>query len=294
MAWRDVVIVTLLTLLVVAGWILLQTSDPSDTRTAGARLPALSDADALHELLTDPDLDPRIVAALESLQRQLAAGRVEQQKLSRQLAELQVAMYSVNELTEPATTAADAATETQADESSPQFGPSGRGRVTRERLIAAGFAPHQAEDILSRADEIAMERLQLQYQAQREGWLRSRDYVEAMREIPSIRQALTEEYGERAYDRYLYASGRPNRLVVNDVFRNSPAAGAGLQNGDRIIALAGERIYSERDLRQVATRGSAGESVPVIVERAGSQFEVYLPRGPLGIRTGRDYQPPDP
>ncbi|MDH3643440.1 MAG: PDZ domain-containing protein, partial [Gammaproteobacteria bacterium] len=167
-----------------------------------------------------------------------------------------------------------------------------RGAVSEERLIAAGFAADQASEIVGRADAIAMQRLNTQYQAAREGWMDTDRYREAMSALPDVREELTASYGDDAYDRYLYASGRPNRLVVRDVLQDSPAGAAGLQAGDTVLAMADERIYSTRDLMAVASSGSEGETVPLVVQRGDVTFELYVPRGPLGIRGGRGFEAP--
>jgi hypothetical protein len=232
----------------------------------------------------DPDLDPRVAEVLQRLQDELDAQKRAQRALRAELGVLgsEAPLGANNDAAlQPAKDAPDKVT---AD--STAFGHSlGRGQSKREeRLEAAGVLPYQAESILATADRLAMERLNVQFQAEREGWADER-YAEALRELPSLRDVLANEYGDDAYDLYLYASGSPNRVVVRDVYSDSPASMAGLINGDRVISMDGQRVYSERDMREIATSGSAGETIAVVVERDGARFEVYVPRRPLGVRT---------
>ncbi len=250
----------------------------------------------LSELAADATVDPRLLAALQGLRAELERQGEEQARLRADLERVSSAALllspddeSIDELEEEADDAGAGQALSAAAGRRPR-----RGRVTQERLVDAGFLPYEAEEILSTADRLAMDRLNLQYEASREGWLRTERYGEALREIPDIREVLSDEYGDSAYDRYLYASGRPNRILVNDVYRESPAFAAGLQSGDQLISMDGQRVYSERDMRQVAAEGGAGENIPVVIERDGTRFELYVPRGPLGVRTGRGYVQPQP
>ncbi|NIO12181.1 MAG: PDZ domain-containing protein [Deltaproteobacteria bacterium] len=157
-------------------------------------------------------------------------------------------------------------------------------KVSEARFLQVGFDRVSRAELLKRADEIAMERLNLRYQARREGWFRTPEYRDAVREL---RGRLQNELGEDTYDRFLYASERPNRLLVDSVMESSPAQQFGLQPGDVIYRYDGSRIFSRRDLRQATSRGIMGESVAVEVQRGGEVLEVELPRGPIGIRMDR-------
>jgi hypothetical protein len=248
----------------------------------------------LARLARDPDIAPELVRLLEGLQLDLQAQHEAQQDLAAQLAELQRERSALNNVV-AADPGVDTAAETLANGAQALLMERFRGRrgpVTEDRLVEAGFAADQAREIVSRADAIAMERLNVQYQAAREGWIDTDQYREALSSLPDVREIVTTEYGDDAYDRYLYAAGRPNRLVVRDVFQDSPASAAGLQPGDTVLAMADERIYSTRDLMNVASSGSAGETVPLVVERGDAVFELYVPRGPLGIRGGRGFENP--
>ena len=140
-----------------------------------------------------------------------------------------------------------------------------------------------------------MERLNLRYEVARGGddGIDRQAYRESIGKLPSTREILQSTYGDEAYDRYLYASGRPNRLVVRDVYQGSAAEILGLIPGDVVLAWDNQRVYSSRDLLSIATSGNSGESVPLRIQRGESKLELYMPRGPLGITTKQDSVLPD-
>lgn len=80
------------------------------------------------------------------------------------------------------------------------------------------------------------------------------------------------------------------KVHIEKVEENSPAAEAGFQKNDVIISFGGQKIKSTQDLINVA-REKGGQATPVIIERNSQQQELLLtPRkdppegeGPLGI-----------
>ncbi len=63
--------------------------------------------------------------------------------------------------------------------------------------------------------------------------------------------------------------------VIGRVAPDGPGMQAGLQTGDRVIAFGGRGIANWEDLGR-ATSASAGQPVPVVVERAGQRLTVTL------------------
>ena len=142
-----------------------------------------------------------------------------------------------------------------------------------ERLIGAGFPPDRAEWIMRRTEELRMEALQAQYDAQRGG-------------RPVQPKTLRAELGDADYERYLQADGRPTTIPVRDVLASSPAERSGLQPGDEIVAYGGKRVFDMGELNALTLEGVAGESVVVDVRRDGQNVQLVMPRGPLGVTGG--------
>ena len=146
-----------------------------------------------------------------------------------------------------------------------------------EQLIAQGFAPDRAEWIIRRTEELRMEALQSQYDAQRGG--RPAQPAAGM-------QTLRAELGDADYERYLQAYGRPTAIPVRDVLASSPAERSGLQPGDQIVAYAGKRVFDMPELNALTLEGTSGESIVVEVRRDGQNVQLVMPRGPIGITGG--------
>jgi len=105
-------------------------------------------------------------------------------------------------------------------------------------------------------------------------------------------EELRLELGDADYDRYLYGTGQPNRVIIQSVIEGSPAQEAGIQSQDIAYSYAGNRLYDIRDLITATTEGIANESVLLEVLRDGNIYEFYLPRGPLGVRVTSERHKP--
>lgn len=164
--------------------------------------------------------------------------------------------------------------------------------LTVARLMDAGINEDVARALKTRLDDIAMQRLYLRDQAMREGWMGDQRYREESQRLAAAQNNIRGEFGDDAYDRYLYASGRPNRVQIQSVLENSPAAEAGLRAGDQIVRYNDTRTYGPGELRRASQGGQAGETVALRVVRDGEQIDIYLPRGPLGVQmTGVSAKP---
>ena len=234
---------------------------------------------ALMANLAETTEDPDKVAFLAEL---LTAEVSKRRHLEKRLTDLQ------NQVSRLETTVADGkgqiSSEQKTDDDGQTEAAKDPEKVSEDRFLAAGFDPVSAAELKKRASEIEMERLYLRHRARREGWIRSPEYREAAREL---RRGMKEEFGEDTYDRFLFASERSNRLLVDSVMESSPAQQTGLQPGDIIFRYDGSRVFSRRDLRDATTRGEMGETVPVEIRRGGEILEVEIPRGPLGVRLDR-------
>ena len=157
----------------------------------------------------------------------------------------------------------------------------------RQRLVAAGFSPEETDEIIRVVDENTLQRLTLRYQAARGGDA-ARNYRAELRSLPRSADLVREQFGEGAYDQYLYATGRPNRVVVDGVLERSAAQQAGLRAGDTLVQFDDQPVYALGDLIRICARGGEFEEVPLRVLREGELIEVSVPRGPLGINASSE------
>jgi len=160
-------------------------------------------------------------------------------------------------------------------------------------LAAAGIDAATATDIKRRRDELAMTEIYLRDRATREQWLDSPRFTEEMAAIESQRTPIRDEVGDDAYDRYLYALGQSNRVRIDEVLSQSPAAQAGLQAGDMIVRYGATRIFAPGELVAETRGGTAGEAVRLEVIRNGERLEVEVPRGPLGLQIAATQAAPE-
>lgn len=154
----------------------------------------------------------------------------------------------------------------------------------QQALIDAGVDAATAENIKTRFESQELKKLYLRDQATREGWYGSRRYRNELQALDAQTSDLQKELGDEAYAAYLYAAGQPNQVKVQSVLANSAAATAGIQANDQILRYGEQRIYNWRDLRTATTQGSPDETVIVEVIRDGKRRQLYVQRGPLGIR----------
>ncbi|MEN8168384.1 MAG: PDZ domain-containing protein, partial [Pseudomonadota bacterium] len=153
-------------------------------------------------------------------------------------------------------------------------------------LVEAGIDEQLAADILRRRGEMEMKRLELRDQAIRDGSFGSKRYSQALQKLHPNATALRQEIGDEAYDRYLYATKQSNRIVVTSVIQGSPAEQADIRQGDVILSYDNARLFSWSELTKATTQGELGEYVAASVQRDGVIINLWLPRGPLGVRLG--------
>lgn len=158
---------------------------------------------------------------------------------------------------------------------------SSEGRVNQ--LVDAGFPPDRAAWILQRESELQMAAMQARFDARRGGGEPFDPFAVASN--PGL--ALRAEIGDAEYEQYLQAINRPTAVSVGSVLESSPGQRAGLQSGDQIVSYNGKRVYDAADLNRQIMLGEPGESVVVDISRDGIPIQVVMPRGPIGISTGR-------
>ncbi|HVO26002.1 MAG TPA: PDZ domain-containing protein [Candidatus Margulisiibacteriota bacterium] len=226
---------------------------------------------------------------LRRLETGVAEAAVERHRLQQQLAAVAgqlAARKSAAEETlsvRAANSAPLAAPEVPTDAAG-QAAAAGKASAMERALVAAGLDAATVADIKRRQDENTMAEITLRDRATREQWLDSPRFATELAAIEAQRTPLRTEIGDDAYDRYLFALGQTNRVRVDDVLQESPAAQAGLQPGDLIVRYGDARLFAPGELVSETRSGTAGEAVQLEIIRDGQRLEVQVPRGPLGLR----------
>jgi len=236
---------------------------------------AASEAESNREVIESDGEELTIALAVT---QQLAAERNARRQLEQQVAGLQNQLQTLEQRFEQL-----AVQQQKTNERNTSINTTS-GEINVETLISAGFDPAQAAMITQTWGQQEMDLLYLRDQASREGWLDSPQYRDAARELRQTQSQLWDELGAEARDRFLYASGQPNRVQVEQVIGSSPAQSLGLQTGDVIVSYDGMPIYSGTDLRSATSNGVPDEQILMQVMRGEQRIEFYIPRGPIGVR----------
>jgi len=155
---------------------------------------------------------------------------------------------------------------------------------SRDNLVSAGIDPDIVDDILQRISQQEYRRLQLNNLLERADDAAKQQYTQELKELSQNRIQLRSELGDDAYDQYLFASGRDNRVKVLSVMSGSPAETYGFQSEDIILSYDEQKILSWRDLRKATLQGEIGSYTNVEILRDGSRMNFTVPRGTLGVQ----------
>lgn len=153
-----------------------------------------------------------------------------------------------------------------------------------QALLALGLDETITQRIQERKEKLEMDHLYLRDTAIREGWLGTEKYFEKTQKMSQTINVYREELGDAQYDQYLHNVGQNNRVRVSSVISHSPAEDIGIQEGDVIAQYDHERIFSWSDLTQATSKGEAGQEVSIVIQRYEDTLELFIPRGPLGVR----------
>ncbi|MGI9224324.1 MAG: PDZ domain-containing protein, partial [Woeseiaceae bacterium] len=151
-------------------------------------------------------------------------------------------------------------------------------QMRTNQLVNSGFTEARANQIMGLEDEVRMQALQAEYDAQRNG-----TDIDPWAQAYSAQAVFRESLGDADYEKYLQARGGESTITVREVIGSSPASRAGLRPGDQILNYDGDRVFSMFELKSKAFAGNPGEDVVVDIERDGQRMQLVLPRGPIGI-----------
>jgi membrane-associated protease RseP (regulator of RpoE activity) len=238
---------------------------------------------------------------LDTLAAQVAAGTAERRRLQERIDALAAELAALRSRSPGAAPASSAAPHDRAVPP-PSAGdaaaspvaeagmPAGTSAVERA-LVAAGLEAATAADIKRRQDALVLEEIYLRDQAMREHWLDSPRFTEEMAKLDAQKISMREQLGDDAYDRYLAAMGQPNRVRIEDVMHDSPAAQAGLLPGDVVVRYGDTRIFAVDELVTSTHSGVLGEPVQLQIMRNGQLIGIDVPHGPLGVSIAATAQP---
>ena len=231
---------------------------------------------------TNPE---QLALVVESLVQILDQEIVERRVLAEQLEELRSDLTDLQETLGIRVNEAFSATSNSFDAGNSALAVDGtQGNQTiGARLAAAGFMPQQIETLRRREAEMVMMQVDVDDRARREGWFNTPRYFEELNNFANTVNPIRRDLGDDAYDRYLYASGRPNRVAVANVIETSPAELAGLREGDVILSYGGVRLFDTGQLTGLRSSGVRGDLVTLEIIRDGEPMRVTMPRGPMGI-----------
>ena len=210
----------------------------------------------------------------------------ERLRLEEDVAELRTRLDSLEkQLSDPAQAAVTENPERQA--TNPRGG-GARGEVSETSFLSAGFDEEEAAYYRRLYDESIMAQLYLRDRAQREGWLGGERYGQELATLPGNLSNLRGQMDDETFARYLYALGRPNQVSIRRVLSGSQAETAGLQDGDVLVRVDGQRIYTPDAVRRASREQDTGDMVAIEVLRNGRRIQAYIPRGPFGITMTTD------
>lgn len=258
--------------------LLLQSPD-SSTDSSPQRAQADNSTPSTMQPSNEGTQAPALDALTQQLQEEILARKTLQKEvatLSKKVASLATAKNNI-----PVTDETETVTHT-GESAADSTG--GNTWFDQQALIDVGMTKSEAEQLKTQFEKLELEKLYLRDQAIREGWTGGRRYREEFKKLEAKSDSIKQNLGEDAYDAYLFASKQQNRIAVQSVLSSSAADKAGMLSGDQVIRYNGERIYNGQDLRNATTQGDLTETVPIEILRDDKPMELYVQRGPLGIR----------
>ena len=245
------------------------TSKPDRTSSSASQYtsqfasnPLNTNATTVNNVQTDDSnrLD-QLFALVEAQQQQIDALLLDRETLTDRITEL------------------DAATATATSEPAPLLN---AATINQKNLQHMGFDQNTASVIVDEFDLTQTQALSLRHNATREGWLFSGRFRQAMVDMTDH---FVNAIGIENYRQLISVNGETTNVVVDAVLPQTTAASNGIQANDVIVEYAGNAIYSSESLITASAKGSTDDTVLVRLLRDDQPVELYIPAGPVGIRT---------
>jgi hypothetical protein len=254
-------------------------ASPLTTTQTSLISPAEPEPIATAELGTSKDETYELTALRELVQKEVKARK----ELQAQLSEVTARLDSLESARATESPSPKTSTTTIRTTNNRQ-GVSRPGWINTQALLDAGLDEFQANKIRDIYENVEMERLYLRDRAVREGWIGDERYRQEREQLDARLETLRDELSDKEYDAYLFATGRPNRVIIESTLRTSPARDSGIKTGDSVIRYNNIRIYTWADLRNATTQCPTDSMVEVELERNSQRQRVFVPCGPLGVR----------
>ena len=117
--------------------------------------------------------------------------------------------------------------------------------------------------------------------------------AQRFRQLSAAEQgAVRARLGEEDYDALLYAIGQENRLMVTQVPEGTPGALAGVQPGDELLSVDGQRIFNRIELNWLEAGLDDAGRIPITVLRGGELVQLWVENGRMRVGLERIYQSP--
>ena len=136
------------------------------------------------------------------------------------------------------------------------------------KLLELDLSASVLADVKHRYQQNRLEILDLRNRATREAWVDSARFNE---EVRKLERELRHQLGPDDYDVLLYATGKPNRVVLQQVLAGSSAEDAGLEPEDVVVRYGTLEIFHPSDLAEASTRSATSSNIKLGTTRRGSR-----------------------
>ena len=110
---------------------------------------------------------------------------------------------------------------------------------------------------------------------------------------PPVPRGDRRSFGARLGTIPNYTNDKPG-VLLDGVAPGSPAAAAGLEKGDRIVAIDGVEVRSVQEFAYVLQDARPGQKARITIERAGKKLSLTATYGRRGAGPASEHHPTAP